>query len=101
MTLNINDDQVIESPNLEAIVKALQNLDQEEFLILATAEEHYVQALLDSDDTYVLEYRDGSEDRHFGADPDAVKLADVCRAFELFLGGQDLAPLLDWEKLDP
>ncbi|OYP38928.1 hypothetical protein [Rhodopirellula sp. MGV] len=100
MHLNVNDSQLINTPDRKGIRDALINLDVEGYAILERAEEVYVQTRRDDETSWCLEYRDGSEERHFGIDPETTTLDDVCKAFEAFFDGDDLAPLFDWEVID-
>ena len=100
MYLNINDSRLIENPTCEAVLEAVRQLQQEEYAILDRGGEHYVQTRWNEDETWSLEYRQGSADLHFGTDPESTTLEQVCQAFEAFFKGEDLASLLDWELLD-
>lgn len=104
MHLNINDRRLIEDPQPQQVQDALRLLDPGEFAILVRDEDDYVQVMRDENEEigeiWILEYRDGSEDRHFGTDPEATTLDDARRAFTAFHQGQDLASLLAWETID-
>ncbi|MCC9602315.1 hypothetical protein LOC67_17305 [Stieleria sp. JC731] len=100
MNLNVNDSKLISSPSQEVVLEALQNLGIEEYAILESKEEVYVQTRRDDESAWCLEYRNGSEDEHYGIDPDSTTIEDVCQAFAAFLNGEDLAPLFDWETVN-
>jgi hypothetical protein len=101
MILNINDDRYFESPTLSTLEEELQKLRPEEFAILAAGDQHYIQTCRNEDDTFVLEYRDGSPDAHFGAVEPIDDLADVVRAFSLYsLGDSQWKSLRDWHRVE-
>lgn len=63
----------IENPTEADIVSALtlleSNLDDTVMLDDADATESYLQAYMDSDGAYCVEYHDGNNNRHYRADP--------------------------------
>ena len=101
MILNRNDDEYFENPDEQKIRSVLADLPAEEFAILSRFDEVYVQVYHNEDNTYQLEFRNGSYDQHFGADPDLISLQDVQNAFAAFLGGaDDWSQAWVWEKID-
>ncbi len=79
--LELADGTILRSPSSWEISESLRSLEPEEnnFAILATADEVYIQTATDEIDSWVLEYRDGSADRHFGA-----SVSDVERIISAF-----------------
>jgi len=67
MLLNINDDQALHDPPEADVLACLADLEREQFAVLSRSDEDYVQAQRNEDDTFLLEYRAGSHDRHFSA----------------------------------
>ena len=100
MELNVDDRRLIDGPTREQVLEALDGLDADGFVILARADEHYVQTALNEGGAWQLEYRDGAADRHFAADPAAVSDQDVRDAFLLYLAGDDPASALAWGRVD-
>jgi hypothetical protein len=100
MYLNINDSRLVENPTWEAVLEAVHQLGQEEYLILDRGGEFYVQTFRNDDDTWDLEYRQGSAEQHFAADAESTSIDHVSRAFEAFYNDSDLSTLLNWELLD-
>lgn len=101
MQLNVNDDQHLNDPDVETILSALKDLEYDEFAILARADEQYIQTYYNDDGTYTLEYRAGSEDEHYGTDPEETTLKDVQDAFAAYFGGKpDWRNGFTWEKVE-
>lgn len=101
MKLNIDDDRSIENPTPAQVQAAIDALQSEEFLILTASDERYIQVYAQEDGTYQLEYRDGSDERHFGVDPEAIDRSDVADAFSRFLRqSPDLTTGWDWQPLE-
>lgn len=63
-----------------------------EFVTLAREDEFYIQAAGEGDGPYTLEYRDGSEQKHFQAKGDATK-EQVLRAFLQYRRGSS-----EWKR---
>jgi len=57
-----------------------------EFIILSQADEMYIQAAGEADDPYVMEYREGSDDRHFECTRE-LKKSEAEAAFLKYLKG--------------
>lgn len=101
MQLNVNETRIIEDPTEDELRSEIANLGEDEFLILSLDEEVYIQVYHNEDGTYQLEYRDGSEDQHFGVDPETIGVADVTSALLLYLNDpQSIVEKWDWELLE-
>ncbi|QIK72432.1 hypothetical protein G7070_09335 [Propioniciclava coleopterorum] len=74
------------------------NMTIDDFVIVATDDQVYMQSACREFDAYQLEYRDGSADRHFGTE---VATADeVAAAMRGWLAGDDSSYRdLDWEQV--
>lgn len=101
MHLNIDDSKGVDQPTSAVIRTAINELDSGQFVILASdQEEVYVQAMLEENGAWILEYRAGSAEQHFGTDPDSTTSADVISVFEAFLAGGSLEKMQNWEQVD-
>ena len=98
MYLNINDSRLINAPTRQDVINAIRLLAADQYVILDRSENTYIQTYYNEDGTFQLEYRDGSEDRHYAVDPETISADDVCNAFGLFFDGADVSSLLNWEK---
>ena len=67
MRLEINGNLLSKNPDDQTIAQAHQNLMEEgdPFAILSKTEMTYIQTAGGSEEGFVLEYQDGSLDRHF------------------------------------
>lgn len=99
MYLNIYDNRFIDAPSREEVRDALQSLQEDQYVILNRGDNVYIQTYFNDDGTFQLEYRDGSADRHYAADPEAISVDDVSKAFDLFFQGSDVSSLLTWKKI--
>ncbi len=100
MQLNINDDQHLETPDVETVRSAIANLLADQFIVLSVDDDHYVQVFHHDDGSYQLEYRDGSADDHFGTDPDDTTMDCVLGAFQAYLQQADnWQSAWNWEKI--
>ena len=73
--------------------------DHSPYLIVERAPQYYIQTFRDNDGTYILEYRDGSPDRHVG-----TRLAEADRVAELLwawtTGDRTRLDTIDWQPVD-
>lgn len=81
-----------------------------DFAVLARGPQHYVQAAFEGDG-YIVEKRDGGEDRHYRGErtrppvtgtpaaPSRFALDDVQLIFEDYLAGRDSAAFVRWRKV--
>ena len=92
MIFNFNEEEFLELPAPETVQFKLSELDFEEFAILESGEERYIQVYRHEDDSYQLEYRAGSEEQHFES-VNHNGLSDVQEAFVRYL-----AELEDWHS---
>jgi len=101
MQLNLNDDQVVASPDAKIVRSSIVTLPVDQFIVLSLDDDHYIQVFHNDDGTYQLEYRDGSAEHHFGTDPDYTSTNDVLRAFDAYLQQiDDWQALWKWENID-
>lgn len=101
MRLIVNDERIIDQPADRQLREAIDKLGSEQFVVLIEDEDQYVQVFKDQAGVYQLEYRAGSEDKHFMADPESITAADVADAFSLFLqNSHELHSRWEWQKLD-
>ena len=94
----------ISDPDPRAVREVILSLtrDGESFAVLEADEEHYLQASGSVDLDFTLEYRDGSEQAHFGVYERRLSADEVTRAFIEFLGGQQGYRLrYEWEPTFP
>ena len=101
MRLNINDTDHLDSPTESDIRKCIETLGVDQFVVLWQEEGFFVQSYHNADGTFELEYRQGSADQHYKVESNKITVADVVRAFCLFLAGsEELVSCCDWELLD-
>lgn len=89
MTLNVNGKVVATDPSAEEVRDALEGLpggDQDSFAILGDGEQTYMQTAGCAADGFHVEYRDGSDERHFMIQGMA-SLDETVAAFESYLLG--------------
>ncbi|MGQ0627190.1 MAG: hypothetical protein ACT4PL_03715 [Phycisphaerales bacterium] len=73
------------------------------FVILSRTPEIYIQAVAprEEGEPLIVEYRDGSEDRHFAIDAELFDAGPLTALFEAFVMGTDaLARAARWEPID-
>jgi hypothetical protein len=103
MRFELEGDDPIDNPTREQVDLGLQGLEPSDrtFAILARDDNSYIQTAVDDDGgTFVLEYQDGSLDRHYRA-ARPLPLQDVTRAFRSYLLGDGAwRSGYDWEQLD-
>jgi hypothetical protein len=81
----------------------LDAIDNEQFVILATSEFTFLQCAEPDrrDGDYVLEYQDGSLDKHFCATDKPLPIERVQEAFVKYLNGDPTWQIdFDWEKMN-
>lgn len=104
MQLTINGQIHSENPDADQLKSAVANLGGEEFLILSRGsddDELYIQTYHNKDDSWQLEYRDGSADRHFYLDPQSITIDDVTDALVMYLNDPaSIEEKWTWKKLD-
>ena len=100
MNLELESGRILEMVS-EADLRAA--IDGEEFAILATSPDTYIQCAERKKPPYdyVLEYQDGSLDQHYQATDGPIPLERVLAAFVKYLQGDGTwrADFV-WEKLD-
>ncbi|PHS03064.1 MAG: hypothetical protein COA78_19245 [Blastopirellula sp.] len=101
MVLTINDDKYFENPTEETIREALAELVVDEFAILSRADEHYIQAYYNEAETFTLEYRDGSYEKHYAATPEPETCVEIQEVFVAFLNNPTTwHEGKEWKKVD-
>lgn len=90
MKLTTENGMEIENPSQSDISRAIGSLNQggNGFAILAIEEEAFVQAAGSIMDGFILEYRDGSWDRHFQTSQ-AVSTNQVIQAMQQYAAGDE------------
>ncbi|MXY20599.1 MAG: hypothetical protein F4Y49_04600 [Dehalococcoidia bacterium] len=109
MQLIVDGEIVSEDPNAQLVTQeVIENLTNgvEIPVILVDTDVldnglTYVQAVIDEDDVYILEYQDGSLDRHYFCTSE-ISVDDIVHTFVLYLDANpEWKTGLCWEKLDP
>ena len=101
MELNLNDDKMLQEPSGEQIRSGLASLQDEQYAILSRGDEDYVQVYRHGAKEFQLEYRAGSEDKHFGATSEEFTVEQIQDVFAAYAaGGADWQSGWTWEKLD-
>ena len=100
MLLNIDDSDHLDSPSEVEMRKCIEGLGAEQFLVLSREEGYFIQTYHNADGSYELEFRQGSTSQQYKVDSDQISVADVCRAFDLFLmHSEELVTAWDWKQL--
>ena len=91
MELIVNGEELeglVSNRQIEESIRSLTG-DGDSFAILARAEQEYIQTSGDPSHGFVLEYRDGSEDKHFSCSNFELSAEQVIRAFQSYLAADD------------
>ena len=91
MELIVNGEELeglVSNRQIEESIRSLTG-DGDSFAILARAEQEYIQTSGDPSHGFVLEYRDGSEDKHFSGSNFELSAEQVIRAFQSYLAADD------------
>jgi len=102
MRFELEGDDPIDNPTREQVDQGLRGLEPSgrTFAILARDDYSYIQTAVEGDGTFVLEFQDGSLDRHHRA-ARPLPLEDVTRAFRSYLAGDGAwRSGYEWEPLD-
>ena len=94
----------IDDPSVSRIRETLHQLDGEDnhFAILSIDDMTYLQTSGSPETGFVLEYQDGSLDRHFTADGEPLSLEDVTAAFADYLTRNDRwRSRFTWKREEP
>lgn len=96
MKLETSNAHEVSNPSAAQIAEALASLPggDESFAILATGPQTYVQVAGSSGEGFTLEYRDGSEDKHFEAAESPVDLKLATTVFQRYAAGD-----ISWQSL--
>ena len=87
MELDYSGDKRIADPSLDQVFEYLTQLaeNSDGFLILARADQNYVQACAG----YYVEFREGSEDKHYSSVRDDLSLDEAKTIFEKYYNGDE------------
>lgn len=96
MKLEISNASEVIEPSAAQIAAALANLPggDESFAILAVGPQTYVQVAGSPVEGFTLEYRDGSEEKHFEAIGSPIDLGLVTSVFQKYAAGDS-----SWQSL--
>jgi hypothetical protein len=85
MRLNVGGTSEIANPTAFQIERALRSLDAtaDGFAILGLDDQTYIQAAVNSDGSFVLEYQEGSTDSHYAV-TGSVALTEVLEALQAY-----------------
>jgi hypothetical protein len=92
----------VDAPTLEDVDRSLRALTfpDNSFAILAAGPQVYIQAAMDDDGAFVVEYRDGSADGHYRTSAE-VAIDDVVGAFQSYLRQDGVwRSRFEWQKFD-
>lgn len=102
MYIESGDGKRIAEPDSQAIAQVISALGDEpnHYAILARAEEEYVQAMVDEGGQFLMEYRDGDEEKHFITTREDLTRDEVIRVFHAYgRGAKDWNAALEWRRL--
>jgi hypothetical protein len=100
MFLKEYDGSIAHDPSIEQVHEGLQALstDGKLFLILKRDRQHYIQTHINDSGLFDLEFRDGSEMRHYFIEV-PCDLRTVIEAFtSYFEGGNGWRTLVEWQR---
>lgn len=101
MKLNISDEHTTQSPTTEMVVESVANLNLDEFAVLASADETYLQTYHNSDGTFQLEYREGSFENHYAASETGLTHTQIADVFAKYASGDSSWKSdFSWEKVE-
>lgn len=102
MKLNINDEKAFSDPSPQVLRRELRGVDADEFAILSSGEERFLQMYRNDDESFQFEYRDGAYDKHFGADTSGAKLDDLTECFVAYLEGdvERWKAAFNWQRIE-
>ena len=91
MKLKIEHGDDILDATSDDVSRAIQEILRrgEGFVVLGSAEQHYIQAQGGRDYPFMLEYREGSWESHYQATEQTISASDVERAMRKYLAGDD------------
>jgi hypothetical protein len=97
-TLDICGEKQIQNPTEADIRQAVLSLDTDKnsaFVILATSDMTYLQAIGDNNVGFDLEYQDGDTEHHYQAKRNNITGEEIIRKLVLYCAGTD-----DWKKAE-
>lgn len=91
MKLETSNNGEVMNPSADQINAALAQLPagEDAFAILAHGDQHYVQVAGSAQEGFVIEYREGGEDRHFEAVGPAASLGTAQDLFRRYAAGDE------------
>jgi hypothetical protein len=98
--LILENDTIIDNPTSNQIALALSTLNTTEntFAILESDDMTYIQTAMENTQEFVLEFQDGSLDKHYQTNVET--LLEVMAAFQGFLEArEDWKRTIDWQKI--
>ncbi len=102
VTLNLSGESKIESPSEEVIAESIYSLvdDMDHFLILESSNMTYLQCIGDAQKGYIVEYQEGSTDRHYSSGRNRLDADHTVRIFLNYAkGSDDWKNGISWEKI--
>src|SRR5271155_2770047 len=101
MRLTLEDVPPSDDPDQEALADAISSIDGEKitFALLERDGLTYIQTCASGDATFILEYQEGSTDKHFRCPDEALTKERVTRAFQKYARGDETWRAdFSWEK---
>jgi hypothetical protein len=98
--LTLENDTIINNPTSNQIALAISTLNTTDntFAILESGDMTYIQTALQNAGEFVLEFQDGSLDRHYQTTVETP--LEVLAAFQGFLEArEDWKQTIDWQKI--
>jgi hypothetical protein len=101
MELIVNGEKLsgrVSNRQIEESIRSLTG-DGDSFAILARAEQEYIQTSGDPSHGFVLEYRDGSDEKHYSCSNFELSAEQIIRAFQSYLAADDRwKSELEWQS---
>lgn len=100
MRLTTEDGTELINPDAEQLTLALSRLGLRGngFAILGSADQAYIQASGSRANTYIIEYRDGDETKHFTSRRTDISHREMLALFEAYRTGDDWKERIGWKK---
>lgn len=94
MIFERSDTKMVVNPNEQDVregFEALGEIDMDDFVILSKNDMAYIQAAIGEgeEDGFILEYQDGSLDRHYVASNRDIPQEEILKAFLAYLTGDE------------
>lgn len=104
MRLECEDGRSFDNPTQQVIEQVVGKLGQPgtNFVILGRDDDCFIQSGADEEGRCDLEYRDGSDQKHFRCTKDALSVQEVIAAFKDYAAGNETwKTRFQWEALFP